>query len=54
MVLVTVGTIYTDLDISSIRGKPTDTDPALYRQIQQHAFKPSGAIIRDVDLSVIV
>ena len=31
MALVTVGTIYIDLNIGSIRGKPNDTDPLLYR-----------------------
>ena len=29
--LVTVGTIYTGLNISFIRGKPADIDPLLYR-----------------------
>ena len=35
MVLVIVGTIYADLNIGSIRGKPVDTDPLLYCWIQQ-------------------
>jgi hypothetical protein len=35
MVLVTIGTIYTDLNIDSIRGKPIDIDPLLYSRIQQ-------------------
>ena len=35
MALVTVGTIYTDLNISSIQGKPIDTDPLVYSQIKQ-------------------
>ena len=30
MALVTVGTIYTNLNIGSIRGKTIDTDPLLY------------------------
>jgi hypothetical protein len=51
---VTVGTIYTDLNIGSIKGKPVDIDPLLYSQIQQQAIEPSKAIIHDVDLSVIV
>jgi hypothetical protein len=54
MALVTVETIYINLDISSIRGKPTGTDPALYKQIQQQAIESSEAITRDVDPSVIV
>ena len=54
MVLVTVGTIYIDLNISSIRGKPIDTDPLVYSQIQQQAIEPSKAIIHHVDPSVIV
>ena len=54
MALVPVGTIYTDLNIGSIRGKSADTDPLLYRQIQQQAIEPFEAIIRDVDLFVIV
>jgi hypothetical protein len=54
MALVIIGTINTDLSISSIRGKPVDTDPLLYSQIQQQALEPSEAIIRNVDLSVIV
>ena len=33
MALETVGTIYIDLNINSIRGKPVDTDPFLYSQI---------------------
>ena len=35
MALVTVGTIYTDLNIGSIRGKPVDTDPLVYSRIHQ-------------------
>jgi hypothetical protein len=35
MALVTVGTIYIDLNIGSIRGEPIDTDPLLYSQVQQ-------------------
>ena len=35
MALVTIGTIYTSLNISSNRGKHADIDPLLYRQIQQ-------------------
>ena len=35
MVLVPVGTIYTDLNIGSIRGKPIDMDPWVYSRIQQ-------------------
>jgi len=35
MALVIVGTIYADLNIGSIRGKPVDTDPLLYCWIQQ-------------------
>ena len=35
MALVTVGTIYTDLNIGSIKGKPVDTNPLVYSQIQQ-------------------
>jgi hypothetical protein len=54
MTLVTVETINTDLNIGSIRGKPVDTYPLLYSQIQQHAIEPSEAIIHDVDPSVIV
>ena len=54
MALVTVGTIYTDLNISSIRGKPIDTDPLLYNRIQQQAIEPSEAIIHDVHPSMIV
>ena len=54
MALVTVRTIYTDLNISFIIGKPVDKDPLLYSQIQQHAIKPSEAIIYDVDLFAIV
>ena len=54
MALVTVETIYTDLNIGSIGGKPIDTDPLLYSRIQQQAIKPSKAIIHDVDPSVIV
>jgi methyl coenzyme M reductase subunit C len=54
MALVTIGTIYIDLNIGSIRGKPIDTDPLLYKKIHQHAIEPSEAIIHDVDLSVIV
>ena len=54
MVLVTVGTIYTDLNIGSIRGKPVDMDPLVYSRIQQQAIEPSKAIIRDVDPSGIV
>ena len=54
MALVTVGTINTDLNISSIRGKPVDIDPLLYWQIQQQAIEPFKAIIHDVDLSMIV
>ena len=54
MALVTVGTIYTDLNIGSTRAKPVDTDPLLYSRIQQQAIEPSEAIIYDVDLSVIV
>ena len=54
MALVTIGTIYTNLNISSIRGKPIDTDPLLYNRIQQLAIEPSEATIRNVDLSVIV
>jgi len=53
-VLVTVGTIYTDLNISSIRGKPVDMDPLLYSRIQQQAIEPTKAIVHDVDLSMIV
>jgi hypothetical protein len=49
MALVTIGIIYTDLNLSSIRGKPVDTGPLLYSQIQQQAIEPSEAIIRDVD-----
>jgi hypothetical protein len=30
MALVTIRTIYTDLNIDSIRGKPVDTDPLVY------------------------
>jgi hypothetical protein len=30
MALVTIGTIYTDLNIGSIRGKPIDMDPLVY------------------------
>ena len=33
MALVTVETIYTDLNIISIRGKPIDTNPSLYSKI---------------------
>jgi hypothetical protein len=33
MALVTVGTIYTDLNIGSIGGKPVDTDPLLHSRI---------------------
>jgi len=54
MALVPVGTIYTDLNIGSIRGKSADTDPLLYRQIQQQVIEPLEAIIHDVDLSMIV
>ena len=54
MALVTVGTIYTDLNIGSIRGKLVDTDPLLYSQIQQQAIEPSKAIVCNVDVSVIV
>ena len=54
MALVTVGTIYTDLNISTIRGKPTNTDILLYSQHQQQAIEPLEAIIREVDPSVIV
>jgi hypothetical protein len=54
MALVTIGTIYTDLNIDSIRGKPIDIDPLLYSRIQQQAIEPFEAIIRDVDLSMIV
>ena len=53
MALVTVEKIHTDLNISSIKGKPIDTDPLLYRKIQQQAIEPSKAIIRDVDPYVI-
>jgi hypothetical protein len=52
--LVTIKTIYTDLDIGSIRGKPVDTGPLVYSQILEQAIEPSEAIIRDVDFSVIV
>ena len=54
MALVTVGTIYTNLNIGFIRGKPVDTDPLLYSRIQQQAIEPAEAIIRDVDPSMIV
>ena len=54
MALVTIRTIYTDLNIGSLRGKSVDIDPLLYGQILQQAIEPSEAIIRDVDLSVIV
>ena len=54
MALMTVGTIYTDLNISTIRGKPTDTDLLLYNQHQQQAIEPSEAIIHEVDPLVIV
>ena len=54
MALVTIGTIYTDLNISSIGGKPSDMDPLVYSRIQQQAIEPSEAIIRDVDPSMIV
>ena len=54
MALETIGTIYTDLNISSIKGKPIDTDPLVYSQIQQQAIEPSKAIIRDVDPSMVV
>jgi hypothetical protein len=54
MALVTIGTIYTDLNNAFIRGKPVDTYPLLHSQIQQHAIEPSEAIICDVDLFVIV
>ena len=54
MALVTIKTIYTNLNIGSIRGKPIDTDPLVYSQIQQQAIEPSKANIRDVDLSMIV
>ena len=33
MALVTIGTIYTSLNIGSIRGKPVDMDPLVYSQI---------------------
>jgi hypothetical protein len=33
MALVIIGTIYTDLNIGSIRGKPVNSDPLLYSQI---------------------
>ena len=54
MALVTVGAIYTSLNIGSIKGKPVDTDPLLYRQIQQQAIELFEAIIRYVDVFVIV
>ena len=54
MALVTVGTIYTDLNIGSTRAKPVDTDPLLYNRIQQLAIEPSKDIIHAMDLSVIV
>jgi hypothetical protein len=54
MALVIVGTIYTDLNISTIRGKTTDTDLLLYSQHQQQAIELSEAIIHEVDPSVIV
>ena len=54
MTLMTVGTIYTDLNISTIRGKPTDTDLLLYSQHQQQAIEPLEARIREVDPLVIV
>ena len=54
MALVTVRTIYTNLNIGSIRGKPIDMNPLLYSWIQQQAIEPSEAIISNVDLSMIV
>ena len=54
MALVAVGTIYTDLDIGTIKGKPVDTDPLLFRQLRQWAIEPSKVIIHQVDPSVIV
>jgi hypothetical protein len=33
MALLTVGKIYTGLNIGSIRGKHVDKDPLLYRQM---------------------
>jgi hypothetical protein len=54
MALVIVGTIYTHLNISTIRGKTTDTDLLLYSQHQQQAIELSEAIIHEVDPSVIV
>ena len=45
MALVTVGTIYTDLNIGSIRGKPVDMDPLVYSRITQQAIEPFEAII---------
>jgi CO dehydrogenase/acetyl-CoA synthase delta subunit len=54
MALVTIGTIYTNLNIGSIMGKPVDMDPLLYSRIQQEAIEPFEDIICDVDLSVIV
>jgi len=54
MALVTVGTIYTNLNIGSIRGKQVDMDPLLYSWIKQQVIEPSEDIIHNVDLSVIV
>lgn len=38
MALVTIGAIYTNLDVSTIRGKSANADPLLYRQLQQQAM----------------
>jgi hypothetical protein len=54
MALVTVGTIYIELNIGSIKGKPVNIDPLLYSQIQKQVIEPSKAIICDVDPSMIV
>ena len=52
--LVTVGAIYADLDIGSVRGKPPGVDPAVVEALCQRAVEPAETLIANVDLSVVI
>ena len=51
---VTVGAMYTDLDIGSIRGKPADNDPSVLSDLHQRTVEPTEALTANVDPSVII
>ena len=54
MALVTIGTIYTDLDIGTIKRKPINTDPLLFSKPQRWAIEPAEALTSKVDPLMIV